>query len=126
MVYNRERKFNYDFLQSFCYENKIVLTKDYSNEKLTGRTNIEGECKNYSVCKNLFDKNFDSLIKNTECNDCARNNKHGYSSLINYCTENNITLLKDYSAEKLNKLSVIEGNCINYDTCGKTFKKNFT
>jgi len=123
MAIKRERKYNYELLKSFCDENKILLSKDYSNEKMTGRTTIEGQCKNYLVCKNEFSKTFICFIENTECNDCARNNKHGYSSLINYCTENKITLLKDYSAEKLNKLSVIEGNCINYDTCGKTFKK---
>lgn len=119
----REKKYNYELLKSFCDENKIILSKDYSNEKLTGRITIEGQCKNYLVCKNMFSKNFDSLIKNAECYDCARHNKHGYGSLINYCDKNKIILLKDYSKEKLNKLSVIEGNCINYDICGKTFKK---
>lgn len=118
-------KYSYSTLVSFCEKNNIILLKDYSNIKLTKSSNIDGQCSNYKNCKGIINKNFSSLFENPKCYDCTINNKHSYSSLMYYCEEKKITLLKDYSNEKLNKLSVIQGNCINYDICGKIFEKTF-
>ena len=48
-------------------------------------------------------------------------------TLVNYCNDNNITLIGDYNKElkiQINRESHIEGKCI-YDCCNKTFNKNF-
>lgn len=52
--------------------------------------------------------------------------KFDYQLLQSRCNEYNIKLLKDYPNEKLNKLTIIEGECINYDICKNTFSKTFT
>lgn len=118
-------KYSYNTLISFCEKNDIILLKDYSNIKLTKTSTIEAHCTNYDVCKGIINKNLSSLLENPKCHSCTINNKHCYSSLISYCKENKITLLEDYSNVKLDKLSVIKANCINHDTCGKTFEKTF-
>jgi hypothetical protein len=41
------------------------------------------------------------------------------------CNQYNIKLLKDYSNEKLNKLTIINGECVNHDICKGTFNKTF-
>jgi hypothetical protein len=118
-------KYSYNTLISFCEKNDIILLKDYSNIKLTKTSTIEAHCINYDVCKGIINKNLSSLLENPKCHDCVTNNKHCYGSLISYCKENKITLLEDYSNVKLDKLSVIKANCINFNTCGKTFEKTF-
>ena len=45
--------------------------------------------------------------------------------LQEYCTENKITLLKDYSKEKIKSRMKIEGRCIEIG-CENTFEKSFT
>ena len=50
--------------------------------------------------------------------------RYNYELLKNYCQENNIELLKDYSNDKINRDSIIEGKCIHID-CNETFSKNF-
>jgi len=48
-------------------------------------------------------------------------------ALINYCNDNNITLIRNYDKElktQINRNSHIEGKCI-YDCCNKIFNKNF-
>ena len=44
--------------------------------------------------------------------------------LTNFCNENNITLLKDYSGELVNRETRIEGKCLR-EGCEKTFDKTF-
>jgi len=46
------------------------------------------------------------------------------TSLINYCNENNISLLEEYSKIKINRDSQIKGNCINKN-CNEIFCKTF-
>ena len=41
-----------------------------------------------------------------------------------FCKEQNITLLKDYSKEKINSKMIVEANC-NYIDCSETVKKPF-
>lgn len=52
---------NYDKLNKFCDENNIILSKDYSNEKVTIKTRIEGKCRVQGCC-NDFDCIFQTLI----------------------------------------------------------------
>lgn len=50
--------------------------------------------------------------------------KYTRELLVNYCNENNITLIKDYSNEKIWCEMSLEGNCGSVD-CVNTFKKSF-
>ena len=120
-----DNKFSYKYLMSFCKENDIELLKDYSTIKISSQSQIEAKCPNYNECKGITSKRFITFCETPICHDCVINNKHSYSSLIKYSEENELKILKDYSNQKLNKLSVIEGNCKNYDVCCKTFKKTF-
>jgi hypothetical protein len=119
-------KFTYSYLMSFCETNNIILTKDYKHIDLSQYTFIEGKCPNYNICKGIINKRFLTLVKEPSCSDCTKGVKNCYGNLITYCEENNIVLLKDYSKQKLDKLSVIEGQCINYEICGKTFQKTLS
>ena len=49
--------------------------------------------------------------------------KFNNKTLIEYCNNNNITLLNKY--ENINRESYIEGNCI-YDNCNNNFNKNLS
>jgi len=121
----KDNKFTYSNLITFCKENNIELLKDYSTIKVLSQSQIEGKCPNHNECKGIINKRFITLYETPICFDCVKNNKHSLGSLIKYCKENELKLLKDYSNQKLDKLSVIEGNCKNYNVCGKTFKKTF-
>ena len=50
--------------------------------------------------------------------------QYNYEYLQQFCQENNIILLKDYSNEKINRDAIIEGTC-KTDTCCETFCKGF-
>jgi len=50
--------------------------------------------------------------------------RHDYNNLQKYCQENNIKLLKDYSEEKINLKTKIEGKCVS-DNCENYFEKKF-
>ena len=52
-------RYNYEFLQQYCDENKIVLKKDYSKEKVVRDTIIEAKCVN---CDNDCIKNFRLML----------------------------------------------------------------
>ena len=68
----KKEKTRYDInlLTSFCAENNIELLKDYSNEKVIGKTQIEGKCVN-NKCENKFNKKFITLcISNGYCKIC--------------------------------------------------------
>jgi very-short-patch-repair endonuclease len=62
-----------------------------------------------------------------ECNKINKNIKFNYTntSLIKYCKNNNIILLECYTTKKVNRESIINGNCINYDKCNNIFNKTF-
>ena len=48
--------------------------------------------------------------------------RYDFTLLDNYCKENNVTLLEDYSEMSLTKNSIIKGNCI-YENCNNFFEK---
>ena len=56
-------RYNNDFLQQFCKENGIELTKDYSLEKVNRRFYIEAKCL-MKECNNICIKDFRNLVKN--------------------------------------------------------------
>ena len=51
--------------------------------------------------------------------------KYTFQLLQDYCAENKITLLKDYSKEKIKGKIKIEGRCVEIG-CENTFEKSFT
>lgn len=66
-----KQQYNYEYLQQFCQENNIILTKDYSNEKITRDIKIEGKCKT-ETCVEIFCKTFRQLtISNGFCKECT-------------------------------------------------------
>ena len=56
-------QYNYNLLNSFCKENKITLTKNYSEEKINRKTRIEGKCVQEGCC-GTFNKIFIQIYKN--------------------------------------------------------------
>jgi len=50
--------------------------------------------------------------------------KYNLDLLTNFCSDNNITLLKDYSSEIVNRETRIEGKCLTTD-CENNFDKTF-
>ena len=59
-------RYNNDFLQQFCKENGIVLTKDYSLEKVTRETIIEAKCLTHG-CDDICSKSLRMLCDNGGC-----------------------------------------------------------
>jgi hypothetical protein len=57
-----KQQYNYEYLQQFCEENNIKLTKDYTQERVNRDTQIEGNCKTES-CDEMFCKNFRQLTR---------------------------------------------------------------
>ena len=70
-----ELKYSYDSLQKFCEENEIELCKDYSQEKVTQKTKIEGKCKT-NGCNKIFVKGFSSFLINYYCSSCVKIEKY--------------------------------------------------
>ena len=50
--------------------------------------------------------------------------KYNLDLLIQFCNENHITLLKDYSGEKVNRETIIHGKCLR-EECGNSFERIF-
>jgi len=50
--------------------------------------------------------------------------KYNLDLLIKFCNENNITLLKDYSGEKVIRETIIHGKCLR-EGCGNSFERIF-
>lgn len=50
--------------------------------------------------------------------------RYNYEFLQGFCKENNVTLLKDYSNEIVNRKTIIEGKCC-VNECGDIFIKSF-
>ena len=48
--------------------------------------------------------------------------KYNLDLLIKFCNENHITLLKDYSGEKVNRETIIHGKCLR-EECGNSFER---
>ena len=66
-------RYDYNYLNLFCYENKVNLIKDYINEKINRNTRILGKCINHD-CLNSYDVCFRELVQflNFGCKDCRK------------------------------------------------------
>ena len=66
-------KYDYNTLNEFCNEHKILLCEDYSDMTLTRETMITGICETEN-CNNTFTKGFRALLNpNGYCCECAKN-----------------------------------------------------
>jgi hypothetical protein len=67
-------KFNLELLTKIYSDNNITLLNDYSNEKITRETRIEGKCLT-DECENNFDKTFRQLYNfGGYCKKCIYKN----------------------------------------------------
>jgi hypothetical protein len=64
-------KYNFNYLQDFCSENKLICIQDYSSFPINCNTKIECKCKRDN-CDNTFEKSFKQLVKskNFGCENC--------------------------------------------------------
>jgi hypothetical protein len=68
-------RYDYDFLQQFCNENSIVLTKDYSLEKVNRDTIIEAKCLTEG-CQDICSKGFRQItITGSYCERHTKENR---------------------------------------------------
>lgn len=66
-----KQQYNYEYLQKYCEENGITLSKDYSEEKVNRDTQITGNCKT-DACGETFSKNFRQFtISGGFCKGCT-------------------------------------------------------
>ena len=100
-------RYNYEFLQQFCKENGIVLTKDYSLEKVTRETIIEAKCLTEG-CDDICSKKFKEINRNNKVGCYCKthkkenaNNNRKQSSLNKYGVEN-ISQLENVKNKKIN------------------------
>jgi len=125
-------RFNSENLIDYCKNNNITLLQSYDNVKR--ESYIEGKCI-FDECKSTFRKNFRQLVKTgAYCGSCItkiasikiHNSKVKYdiNVLNNFCNENNILLAYDYSNKLVNRDTIIEGICKNYN-CENIFSKPF-
>jgi len=127
MLYNNETLYKY------CDDNNINLSEDYSQIKINRDSYIKGLCSTEN-CNEIINKSFRQLVKTgAYCYNCAVENgkqkwklncKYNYSTLNQFCEENNIILIDDYTNKIINRDTVISGKCITKD-CEKKFNKTF-
>jgi hypothetical protein len=116
-------KYNNETLTNYFNENKITLTKDYSEIKVTRDTIIHGKCIN--KCDKEFQKNFRRMVENSGaiCLDCQKNfTSFNINFLNKFVKDNNITLIGEY--ENVTRDTKILGKCNNHE-CNNNFEKNF-
>lgn len=127
-------RYNSVTLLQYCNENKIQLTNEYKSENINRESYIEGKCITENCC-NKFNKCFRQLVKTgVYCEPCMqsisknkiKNSKVKYDihMLIEFCNENNIILLHDYSEKFINRDTNIQGVCLHND-CKNNFIKPF-
>ena len=127
-------RYTSETLLQYCNENKIQLTNEYASENINRGSYIEGKCITENCC-NKFNKCFRQLVKTgAYCEQCIqsisknkiRNSKVKYDihMLMEFCNENNIILLDDYSEKIINRDTNIEGICL-YNDCKNNFIKPF-
>ena len=127
MLYNNET------LKKYCEDNKVKLLNNYEETNINREHKIKGICIT-KVCNNEFNKSFRQLIKTgAYCYDCSVNNgkqkgalkcKYNVEYLMNFCNENNITLISNYTNELINRDTNINGECIIKE-CDKLFNRTF-
>lgn len=127
-------RYNNNTLLQYVNENNISLTEDYAEQKVDRDTRINGNCLNEN-CDDTFSKTFRQLVKTQAyCFNCSLQNgvlkiknqliTYNYDRLIEYCNENLIELIYDYSNEIMGKNYHIEGKC-KTENCNNIFNKDF-
>jgi len=132
--------YDYNNLLSYCYNNKIILLKDYKELKVTRDTFIIGNC-NTLDCKENFNKTFRQLkVSKNYCELCSKKNrqikventcliKYGVKSVFE-CKEiretmNNI-IKEKYGVDNISKLDEIkikkENTCLKNHGVSVSFK----
>jgi len=111
----QRRKFDYNFLVDFCKEHEIKLLKEYQHQKVSRDTIIDAKQKNNV----LIHKTFRQLV------DCPNITVqiYDYHFLVDFCTEHDITLLKEYKGEKITRDTIIEAKQKNSVLICKTFRQ---
>jgi hypothetical protein len=72
--YKLHCKYNLQYLMTFCNQNNIILTDEYSNKTINRDTTINGKCISQE-CEDSFNKSFRELVKlNGYCANCCKNN----------------------------------------------------
>ena len=65
-------KYNIEYLLSYCNENSITLTDNYTNKLINRDTHINGKCITKD-CDDIFSRSFRELIKyNGYCANCCK------------------------------------------------------
>lgn len=132
-------RYDYSLLKTYCEENCIVLTNDYSKENIVRDTVITAKCLK---CDNFCRKGFRRLIttgcfckihttengvnkvKKSYLNNSNNKIRYNNKYLNEYCMQNNIILTTDYSLEYINRNTTIHSKCLYKDCtdfCSKTF-----
>ena len=129
-----------DDLEIYVKNEEFILSKDYSDMKVTCVTEIHGICKTID-CDNAFKKQFKKMTEKggPYCHYCTMDNKipkllntrsiNGLDKFTNNCLQayvkdNNISLIKDYKDIDVNCQTRIEGGCVNSD-CKNIVNKKF-
>lgn len=138
---NNKIKYDLNYLHSYCDKNNISLLKDYRDIQVNRDTIIEAKCL-INECVNILEKTFRNIVETGGCycethtkynqyeklknSDWNNSNRIRYNTkyLINYCKENNIILLKDYTDIQVNRHTIIEAKCLKCDDiCSKGFRQ---
>jgi len=125
-------RYNSEGLIEYCSSNNIILLQTYEN--INRESYIEGKCI-FNECTNAFNKNFRQLVKTgAYCTSCMTRIanikihkslvKYDVNALDNFCNENNLLLINDYSDRLINRNTIIDGICKNLD-CENIFNKPF-
>jgi hypothetical protein len=84
-------KYDYHLLQEYCKNNNVELSKNYSNEKVTCETRIEGKCVGTS-CDEYFCRPFHQIVKCgvfcKKCTKISRLEKTKQTNMEKYGVEN--------------------------------------
>ncbi len=132
-------RFNNNYLNKYCEDNKIELLEDYSNVNVNRDTLIKAKCLTEN-CNEDVEKRFRQLHEGgcfcEKCTDKIKIQKLKIADwdsskirlnnnfLNNYCKNNNIILLEDYSNIDLNRESIIKSKCLT-ENCNENVEKRF-
>jgi len=127
-AYSERTMYNYNYLQTYCKENSIILLKDYSKERVNSRLCIDARCLN-NGCDENVSKNFRDLVMHGFfCKKCLylKHNKTLYNLpfLLNCCKNNKIELLQDYSNIDVSRETLIIAKCLT-ENCEVNVQKTF-
>ena len=97
-------RYNYEFLQQFCKENGIELTKDYSLEKVNRDTIIEAKCLTEG-CEEICSKGFREFLKiGCYCKKCSQ---------INRIQKLKMTIYDKYGVDNISQVQEIKDKKTN-------------